>query len=48
VATPAEATAALDQVAKEKGGDRSVLLLLNRHGINEYVAMTVEDSNGNG
>ncbi len=48
VATPAEASAALDQVAKEKGGDRSVLLLLNRHGINEYVAMTVEDSNGNG
>jgi serine protease Do len=46
VKTPEEAAHQFAQVTSEKGNDRSVLLLLNRHGINQYVAMTVQQSNG--
>ncbi len=45
-ATPEEAAHQLDQVQHEKGDNRSVLLLLNRHGVNQYVAMTVQAGNG--
>ena len=47
VATPEEAAKELAKVPKEKGSSRSLLLLLNRHGINQYVAMTVQEG-GNG
>ena len=33
-------------MSQEKGKERSVLLLINRHGVNQYVAMTVEEGNG--
>ncbi|HUZ75619.1 MAG TPA: DegQ family serine endoprotease [Stellaceae bacterium] len=46
VGTPEQAAHQLDQVAHEKGNNRSVLLLLNRHGVNQYVAMTVQAGNG--
>ena len=48
VATPHEATEQFAKLSKEKGASRSLLLLLNRHGINQYVAMTVEENGGNG
>jgi serine protease Do len=47
VTSPEEAVHDLDAVSKEKGPDRNVMLLINRHGINQYVAMTV-DQNGAG
>ncbi len=46
VATPEEASHRFAEAAKEKGDNRSILLLLNRHGINQYVAMTVQQGNG--
>ncbi|HUK59451.1 MAG TPA: PDZ domain-containing protein, partial [Stellaceae bacterium] len=48
VATPEEAAHAFDSVKNEAGPDKSVMLLINRHGINQYVAMTVEQNGGNG
>jgi serine protease Do len=48
VTTPEEAAQKLAQVGKEKGSERSLLILLNRNGVNQYVAMTVQDSGGNG
>jgi hypothetical protein len=39
VATPRDAAQRLRQ-AKEKG-DRHLLLLLNRHGVNEYIGLSV-------
>jgi serine protease Do len=48
VATPQEAREQFAKLSDEKGATRSLLLLLNRHGINQYVAMTVEQGNGNG
>jgi serine protease Do len=46
VATPAEAASRLAQVSKERGSERTVLILLNRHGVNQYVAMTVHENSG--
>jgi serine protease Do len=48
VTTPEEAAKQFAQVSHEKGESRSLLLLLNRHGINQYVAMTVQENGGNG
>ena len=48
VATQDEAAHAFDSVKNEAGPDKSVMLLINRHGINQYVAMTVEQNGGNG
>jgi serine protease Do len=48
VATPEEAAKRFDQVKTEKGDNKSVLLLINRHGVNQYVAMSVEANGGNG
>jgi serine protease Do len=44
VTSPEEAAHDLDAVSKEKGSDRNVMLLINRQGINQYVAMTVEQN----
>jgi serine protease Do len=41
VRTPAEAVAAIDNVRKRHGGEQ-ILMLLNRHGVNEYVALSME------
>jgi serine protease Do len=48
VATPEEAAHQFDAVKRENGPEKSVLLLINRHGINQYVAMSVEENGGNG
>ncbi len=48
VTTPEEAAHEFDAVKNETGPNKSVLLLINRHGINQYVAMTVEQNGGNG
>jgi serine protease Do len=47
VSTPDEATAAI-KAAQQKKGDRQILMLLNRHGVNEYVALSMEGDNGTG
>ncbi len=46
VATPEEAAHEFDAVKSESGPEKSVLLLINRHGVNQYVAMTVEQNGG--
>ncbi|HUB96778.1 MAG TPA: PDZ domain-containing protein, partial [Stellaceae bacterium] len=48
VDTPEAAAHEFDQVKNEKSADKSVLLLINRHGINQYVAMSVEENGGGG
>ena len=48
VETPQEAAALLNQARHEKGSEKSLLVLLNRHGVNEYVAVTVENGGENG
>ena len=45
VTTPSEVVERLKQAQQEKGGQKNLLVLLNRHGVNEYVALSV--SNGN-
>jgi serine protease Do len=45
VRTPSEAVAAID--AARKGHNQQIMLLLNRKGVNEYVALSIE-GNGNG
>ena len=42
---PQDAAAKLDAVSKQKGGNKTVLMLINRHGINQYVALSIS---GNG
>ncbi len=42
VYTPKEAMDQLEAAAKQKGDKKTLLLLLNRHGVNEYVALTVQ------
>jgi serine protease Do len=42
VNTPEEAQKRLAQVQHEKGNEKQIMLLVNRHGINQYVAMTVK------
>jgi serine protease Do len=39
VATPSEAAQKLKQA--QKSGDKNLLLLMNRHGINEYIGLSV-------
>jgi serine protease Do len=46
VASPAEASQRLAQVGQEKTSERNLLILLNRHGVNQYVAMTVQTNDG--
>ena len=46
VTTPKEAIDKIDAVRHEKSGNKTLLLLLNRHGINQYVALSVQKSNG--
>jgi serine protease Do len=46
VTSPEDATQKLDAAGKQKDAD--VLLLINRHGINQYIAMTLEQNGGNG
>jgi serine protease Do len=48
VETPQEAAALLNQARHEKGSEKSLLVLLNRHGVNQYVAVTVENGGENG
>ena len=42
VYTPKEAMDRLEALRKEKGPNKTLLLLLNRHGVNEYVALSVQ------
>src|SRR5215469_5823932 len=47
VTTPEEAAKELALVQHEQGNEKQVMLLVNRHGINQYVAMTIKsDTNG--
>jgi serine protease Do len=48
VETPHEAVALLNQARHEKGKQKSLLVLLNRHGVNEYVAVSVDNNDGSG
>jgi len=48
VTTPQAAAEQIAKVGNEKGRQRSLLILLNRHGINQYVAMSVQENGGNG
>jgi serine protease Do len=47
VTTPEEAMKQLDAASHEKGSDRNVMLLLNRNGVNQYVAMSIMENGGN-
>ncbi len=47
VTAPQDAAAKLDAVSKQKGGNKTVLLLINRRGINQYVALSFS-GNDNG
>jgi serine protease Do len=47
VTAPQDAAAKLDAVSKQKGGNKTLLLLINRHGINQYVALSIS-GNDNG
>jgi serine protease Do len=46
-ASPQDVAAKLDAYSKQKGGNKSLLLLINRRGINQYVALSVS-GNDNG
>jgi serine protease Do len=48
VETPQQAAALLNQARHEKGREKSLLVLLNRHGVNQYIALSVENSSGSG
>ncbi|HXS38890.1 MAG TPA: DegQ family serine endoprotease [Stellaceae bacterium] len=48
VSTPEEATAAIQAAQQKKGGNQQILMLLNRHGVNEYVALSMEGNGGTG
>ncbi len=48
VRTVQEAEARLNEVLNAMGNTRSLLILLNRHGISQYVAMTVRNGGANG
>jgi len=43
VSTPREAVHELETAQKAKGPSQTLLLLINRHGVNEYVALTVQN-----
>ena len=43
VETPREAIHELESAQQAKGASQTVLLLINRHGVNEYVALTVQN-----
>ena len=45
--SPQDVAAKLDALNKQKGGNRTLLLLINRHGINQYVALSFS-GNDNG
>src|SRR5208282_251097 len=47
VTAPQDLAAKLDAVSKQKGGNKTLLLLINRHGINQYVALSFS-GNDNG
>jgi serine protease Do len=46
VTTPKQAAEKLAAVRAEKGGNKTLLLLINRQGINQYVAMSVQTGKG--
>jgi serine protease Do len=48
VTTPEEAAKRLAQVQREQGNEKQLLLLVNRHGINQYMAMTVKSGTNGG
>jgi serine protease Do len=48
VETPQQAAALLNQAGHEKGREKSLLVLLNRHGVNQYIALSVENGGGSG
>jgi len=43
VSTPREAVHEFEAAQKAKGPSQTLLLLINRHGVNEYVALTVQN-----
>jgi serine protease Do len=45
--SPQDVAAKLDALSKQKGGNKTLLLLINRHGINQYVALSFS-GNDNG
>jgi serine protease Do len=45
VTTPKEVIAKIQALRKQKGGDKSALLLLSRHGVNQYVALSFSAGN---
>jgi len=48
VATPKDVAAKLEAANKQKSGAQPLLILLNRHGINEYVALSTRGGPDNG
>jgi serine protease Do len=48
VTTPHEVVQKLEAARNEKGPDKNLLVLLNRHGVNQYVALSVQENGGNG
>ena len=47
VSTPEAAATAIKEAQQAKG-DKQILMLLNRHGVNEYVALSMEGNGGTG
>jgi serine protease Do len=48
VETPQQAAALFNQARHEKGKEKRLLVLLNRHGVNQYIALSIENSSGSG
>jgi len=46
VATPKDAAQKLASVRAQKGADKTLLLLINRQGVNQYVALSVQSGKG--
>jgi serine protease Do len=47
VTTPKQAVEKLKKAEDEKGNRKNLLVLLNRHGVNQYIALSVENNTGN-
>jgi hypothetical protein len=46
VSTPKEAAAKLKDAKNDKSAKKSMLLLVNRHGVNQYLAYALHGNNG--
>ena len=45
VTTPKDVLAKIQALRHQKGGGKSALLLLSRHGVNQYVALSFDGDN---